>query len=113
MSDAAISPLAQEVAVTLIAIENGDGKPSIAWASVAVSIAGVDVVLHGVSIVRDGRELVCRTPHHRRGGKSLPSVEVPRKIADAVAEIVFGAYNSGLAVPQLPKAARPLARAVH
>jgi hypothetical protein len=88
----------QAVTLSLVALEPGDGAPVLAWAAVAISIAGVDIVVHGISIVIDGPELVCRTPHHPRGGKPVSSLEVPGKLGEAIAEFVFGAYHQGLAV---------------
>ncbi|SRR5260370_15331855 len=88
----------QAVTLSLVALEPGDGAPVLAWAAVAISIAGVESVIHGISIVVDGPELVCRTPHHWRDGKWVSSLEVPGKLAAAIAEFVFGAYHQGLAV---------------
>jgi hypothetical protein len=89
----------QAVGLTLVSLERGTEPPVLAFAAVAVSIAGVDIVIHGISIVRDGPELVCRTPHHPRNGRAVSSIEVTRQLADAIAELVFGAYDNGLAVP--------------
>jgi len=95
----------QAVTLSLVSLEPGTGPgsllggaPVLAWAAVAISIAGVESVIHGISIVVDGPELVCRTPHHWRDGKWVSSLEVPGKLAAAIAEFVFGAYHQGLAV---------------
>jgi hypothetical protein len=86
-----------DVQIILTAMERGTSEDVVAWASVVVRIEGVDMIVHGITITRDEEcgERVCRTPHHRRDGKLVPSVEVPNKIADGIAQVVFAALDAG------------------
>lgn len=95
------------VDVSLVSLENGDDLPALAWATVNISINGVDIEIDGIAIVREGLQLVCRTPHHIRDNKWASSIGVPKKIADAISEVVFSAYDRGMAIPaplRLPRA---------
>lgn len=101
----------QQITLTIVSLERSDEAPVLAWLAVAIAIAGIEFVLHGISIVRDGPELVCRTPHHRRAGRSVSSIEAPSKLGAAIAEFCFNAYSSGLTIPRAT-GGRLLARAV-
>jgi len=45
----------QTLTLSLVSLERGEG--ALAWASVAIDVEGVTIVVHGISIVRDGPEL--------------------------------------------------------
>lgn len=68
----------------------------LALANVTVEIAGIELTLQGVQVVRGGDgSLGCRAPtfRHPRTGKWLPAVMLPAELSRAVAAEVITAFE--------------------
>ena len=67
----------------------------LALANVTVEIAGIELTLQGVQVVRDADGLSCKAPtfRHPRTGTWMPAVILPPELSAAVAREVITAFD--------------------
>lgn len=81
----------------VLGVERVDRGRLVALANVLVDVAGVELTLQGVQVVREADGVVVRAPafRHPRDGRWLPAVLLPPELRDAIGAEVLSGMSQG------------------
>ena len=81
------------VDVRLLAIERTSIGKVRAYAAVEIEIAGVCLIVEGITVTQDRGEISVDLPGWRRDGRKYPAVGLPEELYQPLGRLVLAAYR--------------------
>ncbi len=84
------------VDIRLLAIERTNIGKVRAYAVVEIEIAGVCLIVEGITVTHDRGEISADLPAWRRDGRKYPDIGLPAEIYEPIGRLVLEAYREML-----------------